>query len=325
MKKSLITVPIAIIVLVVAYLMYDLVKPSLTSPCESIFQQSSISLKSNLEIIRSKGEIFIGPEKIQDLTGRAQTVSLNLKTCCVMSQGGKLSSEEFLKCKSEGERYQGQMENFAQQVDSAAQSKEKGDEALAGQKLKALNQLLASLENSAEQIQQRARQFQTAQAIPTDEASGRQKAQDTATSGRNGRINLIAAKNGGQVLVASDDNWLRTIDGKEGGIHLRQAAVFAFKDERPATFDLFCVLVLEERRTGLRDFELLVGNESPLGPFESIGKFRTVNAKLFKTPCQEFKFPRVTAKYLKVRTLSNHIDQVGNSFVREFQLWGTLK
>jgi hypothetical protein len=113
--------PITILVLAVAYLVYDLVKPMLTSPCESIFQQTVVSLKSDLEVVKSKGADFIGREKIQDLAERAQEVALNLKTCCIMSHSGKLSAEEFLKCKDDVERYQRQMKNFAQQVDAAQQ------------------------------------------------------------------------------------------------------------------------------------------------------------------------------------------------------------
>jgi hypothetical protein len=56
----------------------------------------------------------------------------------------------------------------------------------------------------------------------------------------------------------------------------------------------------------VKEFELLQGNESPTGFFQSIGKFQTQNVKLFENPYQEFKFSPVTAKYLKVKILSTY-------------------
>jgi hypothetical protein len=117
------------------------------------------------------------------------------------------------------------------------------------------------------------------------------------------------------------------IDGKEGreAIHYRQGraqALHAFKDERPATFDTFTMLIPGIDSSNVKEFEVLVGNDSPTGAFESIGKFQTQNVKLFKTPYQEFKFPAVTVKYLKVRIISNF----GFIYtqVYEFQLFGSL-
>jgi hypothetical protein len=55
-------------------------------------------------------------------------------------------------------------------------------------------------------------------------------------------INLLDPKNGGQVVVATSDDWLKTIDGSESAKKFpwEEWAIYAFKDERPATFDTFC-------------------------------------------------------------------------------------
>jgi len=140
------------------------------------------------------------------------------------------------------------------------------------------------------------------------------------------RINLLSSENGGQLLVADSNTWLATIDGKERQFSffaLKAEAVFGFKDERPVTFDIFTVLVEETDRRNLKKFELLVGNESPTGLFTSIGKFETLNKKLFNTPYQEFKFQPVTAKYLKVKLLSAH--EQTHIQAREFQLMGNYQ
>jgi len=64
-------------------------------------------------------------------------------------------------------------------------------------------------------------------------------------SNKAGRINLLAPENGGHLVVASNETWAVTIDGKEegafidGGTNIGQEAVYAFKDKWPATFDTF--------------------------------------------------------------------------------------
>src|SRR5919109_4241977 len=62
------------------------------------------------------------------------------------------------------------------------------------------------------------------------------------------RTNLLSSENGGHLVVASSDAWVTTIDGKEGMQAILfpqrgEEAVYAFKDERPATFDTFTMLI----------------------------------------------------------------------------------
>ena len=141
--------------------------------------------------------------------------------------------------------------------------------------------------------------------------------------------NLLLQANGGQVLAAPNDNWLRTNDGKEDSIVwfvTGTEAVYGFKDERPATFDTFEVLIPGTHGSFLKDFELLVGDDSPVGAFRSIGKFTTQNVKLMQSPFQEFRFNPVTAKYLKVKLLLPHHGKEGNELqLHEFRLTGSLK
>ena len=142
-------------------------------------------------------------------------------------------------------------------------------------------------------------------------------------------INLLVAENGGHVIVATNDRWPYTIDGDEKNWQYIDIgvtgswAVYGFKDDKPATFDRFKVLILGTESWNLREFELLAGNDSPTGKFESIGKFQTQNVRFFKDPYQEFKFPPVKARYLKVRVISSHgFSSVG---AYEFQLLGVLE
>jgi hypothetical protein len=136
-------------------------------------------------------------------------------------------------------------------------------------------------------------------------------------------INLLAPENGGQLLLVPSDHWLATIDGKENGVWIGGEAVYAFKDERQATFDTFTVLIPESQNYNLKEFELLAGNESPTGRFEPIGRFQAQNIKFVKQPYQEFKFPPVKARYLKVKILSSH-GGTPDALAYEVQLFGML-
>jgi len=141
------------------------------------------------------------------------------------------------------------------------------------------------------------------------------------------RVNLFAPENGGQILIASSDDWKYTIDGNESlaqiSYGLGKEAVYGFKDGRTATFDLLTMLINGTETYNIKEFELFAGNDAPTGPFKSIGKFQTQNVKLFTTPYQEFKFPAVTAKYLKFKLISTYDWPHPNIY--EFQLFGTLQ
>jgi hypothetical protein len=159
-------------------------------------------------------------------------------------------------------------------------------------------------------------------------ATGQNLAGKAAAPSPAKRINLFAPENGVQLLVASNDYWKNAIDGKEDNAQIYNStgkeAVFGFQDDQAATFDTFTMLIGETSDYNVKDFELLAGNDTPTGTFESIGKFQTQNVKLFKTPYQEFEFPPVTAKYLKVKLLSTY-SGVAHPAVWEYQLFGSLK
>jgi hypothetical protein len=144
---------------------------------------------------------------------------------------------------------------------------------------------------------------------------------------RSRTINLLAPESGGHLVVAASDDWQGTIDGKENQFQLSygigKEAVFAFKDERTASFDSFAMLINGTEDWNIKEFELLINQESFSGPFDSIGKFQTQNLKIFATPYQLFKFQPVTAKYLKFRLISTYGWPHPNAF--EFQLFGTLQ
>jgi len=326
MKKNIVIIVIAIVVLAVVYLVYDLVKPSTVSPCESVFRQSEANINASLEIIKTKGEISVGQQKIQDLTGEAQKVALNLKTCCILNMNNKLTADEFLQCQRMGDDYEKNISSLAQNVSEAQTAKEQGNESLAEQKIAHINELLTNADQTAQALLQHSAQLAAAH----PEGLADQKSQDKNTpdirqSDISGRINLLLQKNGGQILLAPTDSWKRTNDSAEADFETHGEGTYGFKDGRKSTFDMFCMLINETSDYNVRRFQLLYSNDNDYinGKFDSIATFTTVNAKIFSTPYQQFKFPKVTARYFRVRILSAWNGSLVYS--REYQLWGTLK
>jgi hypothetical protein len=141
-----------------------------------------------------------------------------------------------------------------------------------------------------------------------------------------GRINLLAPANGGELVTAAHDRWVALTDGDEKTYAYvdHGEGVFAFKDGRRATFDTIAVLIPDTSDTNLRDFELLVADDLA-GPFQSIGTFATQNLRVMKNPFQEFRFTPTKARYLKLRSLKNHVGGNGAVAAYEIQLFGTLE
>ena len=141
------------------------------------------------------------------------------------------------------------------------------------------------------------------------------------------RVNLISPKNGGSLLTAPSDTWVSTNDGAEKSVAwLRkgQEGVYAFKEDKQATFNKFTVFIGSRHGNNVKKVELLVSDESPTGTFRSIGTFATQNTKLMRTPYQVFTFAPVSARYFKVRLISAHTGSETAIYSTEFQLFGNL-
>ena len=59
------------------------------SPCDAIFQETSLGLSTRVSFLRTEGELRIGREQLTELSERAQMSALNLKTCCTVLDAGR--------------------------------------------------------------------------------------------------------------------------------------------------------------------------------------------------------------------------------------------
>lgn len=128
--------------------------------CGSIFEQTAPQLGAKLELIKNKGEVFIGKQKINELTERTQMMALNLKTCCIVLDGGKLSGDEFLKCKDSVASFERDVERISQSVDEAEQAKQSNQADVVAAKISELDQLLAQARNASDGLRTRVENLQ---------------------------------------------------------------------------------------------------------------------------------------------------------------------
>jgi hypothetical protein len=115
-----------------------------------------------------------------------------------------------------------------------------------------------------------------------------------ASAPARGRIDLLAQKNGGHLFAAPNETWNEPIDGIEDSRYINNGigmeAVYGFKGDQPATFDTFAMFIGETHDWNVKAFELFVGNDSPLGHFESVGTFETRTSGIFHLPGRNSSF-----------------------------------
>ncbi|MEW6665952.1 MAG: VWA domain-containing protein [Thermodesulfobacteriota bacterium] len=119
--------------------------------------------------------------------------------------------------------------------------------------------------------------------------------------------NILLQSNGGMLLFSPNDEWAKLNDGKPDRATTRSGeGVWAFRREKPATFEAVGILLPSRNEYNLKDFEVLVGDQGPTGAFRSVGSFTTKNTKMMPDGWQLFTFPKVQAKYIKFVFKSDH-------------------
>ncbi|MHB8745707.1 MAG: hypothetical protein ACYC7I_04150 [Gammaproteobacteria bacterium] len=130
--------------------------------CDGIFEQTAPHLEANLEIIRSKGALAVGQEKIQELTESAQKVGLHLKTCCAVLSGGKLNPSQFQQCIDGAAGYDRQVAHVAEQVTAVTQAQKSGIEGVAPAQRAEIVTAISAATQGAEDLGRHVAQLQPA-------------------------------------------------------------------------------------------------------------------------------------------------------------------
>lgn len=130
-QKPLTILAVTAVLLVIAYFIYD----DITRPgCESIFEQTAAKLGGSAEVIKTKGELFVGREKVQELAESSQKVALHLKACCIAQRSGTLNADQLQGCMNGAKDYESKIVQVSSIISEAAAAKEQGNQQVVEQK-----------------------------------------------------------------------------------------------------------------------------------------------------------------------------------------------
>ena len=143
----------AVAVIVIAYFGYRVMSAP-ASPCESIFEQTTLSVYQKIESLKNESASILDNSKIQRLSSQSQQAALNLKACCILFHDDKISFDEFLNCQDNFKNFELAIDRVADLVGEtqAAQDQQKAE--LLNYKLKRINETLVGLGKSADTLQQ---------------------------------------------------------------------------------------------------------------------------------------------------------------------------
>jgi hypothetical protein len=123
MKKLIIAAAASLALIGLGYLIYsNLIVQS--SPCASIFNQTTVSLEEKIKILREKGGALLGWDQIQKLSDQSDQIAADLKTCCILFHDDKIAFDEFLKCQDDFNQYERNIDRLAHLLGEAQVAKQ---------------------------------------------------------------------------------------------------------------------------------------------------------------------------------------------------------
>jgi hypothetical protein len=136
-QLPLLLVAATAVVLTIIYFVYQFL---IHSKCDSIFEQTADRLRGNLEVIKIKGELVLGREKVQELSEGSQKVALHLKTCCIAQQARTMNADKFQDCMSGAKDYETKIVQVATNIKEVKAAEEQQKPELAKQKKEQANE-----------------------------------------------------------------------------------------------------------------------------------------------------------------------------------------
>lgn len=199
MNKTLVALAGIAAFLVVAYLGYNLLAPTVNQ-CEGIFQQTAPSLEANVKFLETQGGVLLGNKQLQELSGHAQEIALNLKSCCVMAGAGNY--EQFNQCKASAVLYDKQVTEAVAAVKSVADA-DAADKAERQQKAtEQLAQILKEATAASQSLQKQVEEIDKQQSQPAGQGPQATSTNNQASSDP-GTLHVRAAlADGGEKISA---------------------------------------------------------------------------------------------------------------------------
>ena len=209
-QRTVITIAAALVAVVLGYFVYERTR----NPCESIFEQATTNLGAKLEVIRAKGEVYIGRQKVQELSDKSQQMALNLKTCCIVLQGGKLDSGEFLQCKQEVAQHESRVTQVAAFLSQAQAAEAQGQKDVVRVKSDAASRIADQANSGAAGFMERVARLQVRAPAEATSATGSRSVAGGGEQEPNNTVlqfnegELGAALNG-EIAPAKDSDYYR--------------------------------------------------------------------------------------------------------------------
>ncbi|PYS83505.1 MAG: hypothetical protein DMF70_06540 [Acidobacteria bacterium] len=144
--------------------------------CDSVFEQTADRVGGSLEVIKIKGSLVLGQEKVQELTEGSQKVALHLKTCCIAQQGGNMNGEQFQSCISGAKDYETRIAQVATSINEAQAAEQQGNTQLAQQKTEQARQSASAATTTEKSLGEMTKTLSAA--VPV-KAGAEQEANDT--------------------------------------------------------------------------------------------------------------------------------------------------
>jgi hypothetical protein len=123
MKKFIIVTAAILVVIGIGYLVYSKLMIQ-SSPCASIFEQTTVSLEKKIGILKDKGGAILGRGQIQKLSDQSDQITADLKTCCILFHDDRIAFEEFLNCQDDFSQYERSIDRLAHLVTAVQTAKQ---------------------------------------------------------------------------------------------------------------------------------------------------------------------------------------------------------
>ncbi len=105
-------------------------------PCATIKEQATQKLSLSVDVIKAKGALVIGGEKVQDVSDGAQKVGEHLVACCDAQHGDHpLPPDQYLACINGAKDYEAKIIQITNIIDEAQAAKQQGNTQVAEQKV----------------------------------------------------------------------------------------------------------------------------------------------------------------------------------------------
>ncbi len=171
--------------------------------CDSVFEQTADRVGGSLEVIKIKGSLILGQEKVQELTEGSQKVALHLKTCCIAQQSGNLNGEQFQSCISGAKDYETRIAQVATSINEAQAAEQQGNAQLAQQKTEQARQSAGAATATEKSLAEITKTLSAA--VPV-KAGAEQEANDTILQANTAEMGTNIA---GEIAPANDADFFQ--------------------------------------------------------------------------------------------------------------------